>query len=725
MLRRILRGLLKAAFGFEACNAEVLKSPGPLLLVPNHVSWLDWLFLYTLLDLDWKFVVSRQVARRSPIHRLLVFNRRTFPIDNNSASEVRRLAEFLRNGGRLVLFAEGQISRTGTLMKLYEGAGLLLHASGARVAACYLRGAERLKWSRQPGWRRWFPKVSAHFSGILAPPSQPGLSAAAARSRLTNWLRDRMVELQFRVETAHGPRHLLEAVTETAAQIPGKTILQDAAMRELSYRRLLAGAELLAGRLERRLRDPGRPAGVLLPASNAAPIVFLALWSLGRAPVALNFSLGAAVLCRCLELAGLRQVITSRRFLEAVRLDPAELTRAGAEVICLEDLQMEISAPAKALAWLRCAIEPRRLWRLRRKRPDAPPPGPEETAVIVFTSGSEGDPKGVRLTHGNILANVRQLLAVVDVTDRDRIFNVLPIFHSFGFTVGVCAGLIRGIYTFQYPSPLHYRLIPALFYDRHCTVLVGANTFLRGYASKAHPYDFHTLRLLFAGAEKVREDTARLWAQKFGVRILEGYGVTECSPVVSVNTPMAPRHGSAGRFLPGIEWRLEPVEGVSEGGRLWVRGPNVMAGYLQPEADARFRARAGWHDTGDIAAVDEEGFLYIKGRARRFAKVGGEMVSLAAVEESLAEAFAHLGPEFELAVLSRRDARRGETLVAVVNSPEASLEAMRDALKARGFSNLWIPREVICAPELPKLAAGKIAYPALERMLERRRVSKE
>jgi acyl-[acyl-carrier-protein]-phospholipid O-acyltransferase/long-chain-fatty-acid--[acyl-carrier-protein] ligase len=309
------------------------------------------------------------------------------------------------------------------------------------------------------------------------------------------------------------------------------------------------------------------------------------------------------------------------------------------------------------------------------------------------------------------------MLSVIDVEDSDRMFNSLPLFHSFGLTVGTLLPLVRGLYCFLYPSPLHYRLVPVAIYDRACTIMLGTNTFLNGYARKAHPYDFRSVRLLFAGAEKLQEVTAQTWAQRFGVRILEGYGATECSPCLSVNTPMLPCYGSAGRLLPDIEYKLEPVEGVSEGGRLFVRGPNVMRGYLNPEANAKFQALEGWYDTGDVVQVDADGFVHIRGRLKRFAKVSGEMVSLTAVEEALAGAFPEFGFRCEVAVISKPDEDRGEALIAVTNEAKLKLEQIRNLLKSKGFSNLSVPRELKYLREIPKLGTGKVNHRELEKKL--------
>jgi acyl-[acyl-carrier-protein]-phospholipid O-acyltransferase/long-chain-fatty-acid--[acyl-carrier-protein] ligase len=278
-------------------------------------------------------------------------------------------------------------------------------------------------------------------------------------------------------------------------------------------------------------------------------------------------------------------------------------------------------------------------------------------------------------------------------------------------------GVSRGIFVFLYPSPLHYRIIPSLLYDLDCTIFFGTNTFLNGYARKAHPYDFRSLRMLIAGAEKLQEATANAWARQFGARVLEGYGATECSPVVTINTWLNPRYGSAGRFLPGIEYKFEPVEGVDEGGRLWVRGPNIMRGYLNAEPNAKFQAQGGWYDTGDIARVDEDGYLFILGRLKRFAKVSGEMVSLTAVEEALAGAFPQYGMRFQAAVITRPDAERGEALIAVSNEEKLNLDEIRAAIQAKGLSNLCVPREVKYVREIPKLGTGKVNLRELEKLV--------
>lgn len=720
-MRTLLHWFLRVCFGFRAYNTEVLKTPGPVLLIPNHVSWLDWLYLYVLLELDWKCVVSSIAAQYSWIHGKIMLNRRTFPIDTSSPYAAKHMAEHLEQGGRLVLFAEGQVSYTGSLMKIYDGTGFLLHKTRAKLITCYIRGANRLLWSRQPGWRRWWPRITVHFGPVLEAPKPQHLSAAQMRTRLTGWLRDQMIRQQFEAEMEFGPRHVLDAIVQAASEQPGKAILQDATMKELTYRRLLVGARLLAGKLQPPLAAGAGRVGVLLPNVNGMPVVLLSLWSLGKVPAILNFSTGLPTLRACAQLAGLKQIVTSRTFLARAKLKVEPLLDAGLQFIYLEDLRDQISGRERLGAMLRALFALKSVLR-RPPEPHAPSGASADpadaSAVILFTSGSEGVPKGVDLSHRNLLANVRQMLAVIDLEDRDRIFNALPTFHSFGLTVGTLLGLVRGCYVFLYPSPLHYRVVPSVLYDRYCTVFLATNTFLNGYARKAHPYDFRAVRYLFAGAEKVQEETARTWMQRFGVRILEGYGATECSPCLSVNVPMAPRSGSAGRFLPGLEYRIDPIDGVADGGRLLVRGPNVMRGYLNADANAKFLALEGWYDTGDIVSVDPDGFMFIRGRLKRFAKVSGEMVSLTAVEDALAGAFPHYGLRCEVAVVTRPDEDKGEALIAVTNEPRLKLDEIRAAIKAKGLTNLCVPREVRAVREIPKLGTGKINHRELAKVLE-------
>jgi acyl-[acyl-carrier-protein]-phospholipid O-acyltransferase/long-chain-fatty-acid--[acyl-carrier-protein] ligase len=446
----------------------------------------------------------------------------------------------------------------------------------------------------------------------------------------------------------------------------------------------------------------------MMPNANATLVAFLGLTAFRRVPAMLNFSAGADGMLSACRAAGVKTVVSSHAFVEKAKLTTiVQRMEAHVRFVWLEDVRAGIGLGAKLRAKWDAA------------RPSANLPGAsgaaEAPAVILFTSGSEGVPKGVVLSHRNILANCAQLASVIDFNPTDRVFSALPMFHSFGLVAGMLLPLLNGVRTFLYPSPLHYRTVPALIYDTDATLCFGTDTFLNGWAKYAHPYDFYRMRYIFAGAEKVRDATKRLFAEKFGVRVMEGYGVTETAPVLALNTAMHGRSGTVGRLLPGIEHRLEPVPGVAAGGRLFVKGPNVMLGYLRAGAPGVIEPPPdGWYDTGDIVDVDAEGFVAITGRAKRFAKIAGEMVSMGAAEALVAS----LWPDSQHAVLALPDARKGEQLLLVTTRMGAELREILAHARAKGVAEISVPRAIQHVDSLPLLGTGKVDYPAVQRMAE-------
>jgi acyl-[acyl-carrier-protein]-phospholipid O-acyltransferase / long-chain-fatty-acid--[acyl-carrier-protein] ligase len=425
----------------------------------------------------------------------------------------------------------------------------------------------------------------------------------------------------------------------------------------------------------------------------------------------LNYTLGAKSLLASCQAAQIRRIYTSQRFVVAAKLEHlVDKRREVAAVVYLEELRDQITPWRKVAAAIASRFVALQYSRRRVKY--------DEPAIVLFTSGSEGMPKGVVLSHANVLANREQTAARVDFSSQDVILNALPLFHSFGLTVGTLLPILSGMRTFFYPSPLHYRIVPEIAYDVNATIMFGTNTFLAGYARFAHPYDFYSVRYVFAGAEKLKDETRRVWTDKFGVQIFEGYGTTEASPGLATNTPIDTRVGTVGRFLPGIDYALDPVPGV-EGGRLSVRGPNIMLGYLKHDMPGVIQPPStergpGWYDTGDIVTIDADGFITIQGRAKRFAKVGGEMVSLAAVEELALRAW----PGAQHAAVSLPDFQKGEQLILVTTHADPQRAELSAQARADGMSELHVPKRIVPVAAIPLLGSGKTDYPAVHALVE-------
>jgi acyl-[acyl-carrier-protein]-phospholipid O-acyltransferase/long-chain-fatty-acid--[acyl-carrier-protein] ligase len=489
----------------------------------------------------------------------------------------------------------------------------------------------------------------------------------------------------------------------------GRRILEDLKQVEYSYRDLLKMV-LMLGRLVARATAPNERVGLLLP--NVAPTLSLifGMSALRRVPAMLNYTAGTDGLQAACVAAEIRTIVTSRAFVEQAKLADKLAALQGVRLLFLEDLRAQIFLSDKL--WLV-------LYALRFPRAVELAAVPDDPAVVLFTSGSEGKPKGVVLSHRALLSNIAQIRAVIDFSVEDKVLNALPIFHSFGLTAGALLPVLTGANLFLYPSPLHYRVIPELAYDRGCTVLFGTNTFLGNYAKFAHPYDFYRLRYVIAGAEKLSDAVRGVWFEKFGIRIFEGYGATETAPVLAVNTPMTYRTGTVGPLLPGIEYRLEAVPGIEAGGLLHVRGPNLMTGYLRYEHPGELERPSssmgeGWYNTGDIVSLDEDGYLKIVGRVKRFAKVAGEMVSLEVVEKMAGLA----SPNAAHAASTQVDAQRGETVVLFSSDAALTREAMQAVAREQGWPELAVPRKIVRVDALPLLGTGKLDYVTLKTWAE-------
>ena len=700
MLRCILKPLLRVEFSGDARAFRNERT----LIVANHESLMDGALLGSFLPVDATFVVHTEVTRKWYFRLLLRFVPH-LAVDSASPLAMKLICRLVETGTPVVIFPEGRLTVTGSLMKIYDGAAFVAAKTGATVVPVRIEGSGLSFLGRLAGIYplRLLPKIRITLRPTCTIP-MPQLPSAKQRRRRAGDLMRRVL-LDMLVAT-RPQRTLYQAFLDAKRLFgAGYRLVEDVRQCEESYGSLLRMA-LGAGRLLSTVTRPGEMVGVMTP--NAAPTLALVLGlsATGRIPAMLNYTAGPDGLRAACAVACIRNIVTSRAFLEKARLTQLVEGLPGITVHYLEDLRGRVRLADK-LWILRHRLFPRLLGRGQ---------DPRDAAVVLFTSGSEGTPKGVVHSHRSLLSNVAQIRAIADFSPRDKFMVALPVFHSFGLACGVVMPLVSGCRVFLYPSPLHYRAIPEIVYDRNCTVLFGTSTFLANYGKHAHPYDFGRVRYVVAGAEKLSEEVRRLWMEKFGIRVLEGYGVTECAPVIAVNVPMACRIGSVGQLVPGMQYELEPVPGVPDAGVLHVCGPNLMMGYLLHDRPGVIRPpasiRPGWYCTGDIVAVDTDDFVHIRGRVKRFAKIAGEMISLEVVERIATAA----SPAGMHAASTREDAAKGEAVVLFTTDAALAREQLSAAARSLGAPDLAVPRRIQVVAQIPLLGTGKTDYVRLKQL---------
>lgn len=708
-LKKFLHWFLTLLYKVEIEGLENYTRAGDrVLIIANHVSFLDPLLLGVFLPDNITFAINTQIARQRWIRPFLRLST-VFEMDPTNPLSLKGLVHHLQNDSKVVIFPEGRITVTGSLMKIYDGTGMVADKSQAMILPLRIKGAEYTRFSRIHNLvrLRLFPKISIK---ILPPTRMEVPDHVKGRERRKycgHVLADLMTEMIFATSNY---RQTIFAQLLEARKIHGgrHIVVEDLERRPLNYNALITRTMIIANLL-RCITEEHENVGVMLPNSSKTLIVLLGLQVYNRVPTMLNFSTGSVGMLSACRTARIKTVLTSRRFIELGKLSAdAESLAEQVNLVYLEDLAEKISLPDK-LRGLYMGRTANFWYRHNQYSPDSP-------AVVLFTSGSEGAPKGVLLSHANILCNHKQLGARINFNAQDIVLNVLPMFHSFGFTAGTLFPALNGIKTFLYPTPLHFSVIPEIAYEINATVLFSTNTFLAAYGRKAHAYDFYSIRYAFAGAEKLQDSTRELWAEKFGLRILEGYGATETSPIASVNTPMECKAGTVGRLLPAMQYRLEEVPGIEDAGKLHLAGPNIMLGYLLADNPGKLVPPEsifgkGWYDTGDIVSVDDEGYITIRGRSKRFAKISGEMVSLTVVEQLAIDAW----PDGQHAVISIPDEKKGEQLVLVTTQQGATTQQL--AAASPGVGGIYFPKKIIVMEKLPALATGKVDYPAVTRLV--------
>jgi acyl-[acyl-carrier-protein]-phospholipid O-acyltransferase/long-chain-fatty-acid--[acyl-carrier-protein] ligase len=691
----ILRFLCNILFKIRFTGLEKIDLTKPVIIMPNHLSLLDAVLLGLHLPAEVTFVVNTEIAKR---FGLLIKLRKHIAVNPLNPYSVRQMVRTVQQGSPLLVFPEGRITTTGGLMKIYSGIAYIGLKTGAALYPVAINGLERSKLSylQDKVRTKWFPKVSITigdpFLLVLTKDKSLKIQKAEAADQIQQKLQ---VEL-FKSRTKKNMNLFNEIIVEGQRNGFGFTVCEDPTQK-LTYKRLLIAAYIFSRKLTQPLRAQDRVA-MLLPNSAGQVITLLALFRMGKSPALLNFSAGRQNIQDACETASVKTVITSRQFVTKAQLGPViEALEGTYTLLYLEDIRGTVHFADKLIGFIHFLMKQKATV--------------HNNEVVLFTSGSENKPKGVVLSHDNLYANVQQARTMIDFTSKDVVFNAMPMFHSFGLTAGTMLPLLSGMKVYMYPSPLHYKVIPEIIYDIHATVLFGTSTFFAAYGKFAHPYDFHSLRHVITGAEKLKDEVRSLWADKFGIRLLEGYGTTEAAPVVTLNTPLQVKRGTVGRFLPGIEHRLEPVPGI-EGGNLWIKGPNLMKGYLIHGKG--FIPCPEWYDCGDVVSVDKDGFVKLHARLKRFAKIGGEMVSLNVVEEIAMQCYPHAS----IAAIAVQDVRKGEKIVLYHTGVELDLQRFKEAVKQSGYSPLTIPSSLKMIEQMPLLGNGKIDYVTLKQRAE-------
>ena len=703
IIKKLLKFYYKSRYRMQVKHLEA-QPQGSVLYTPIFSSAIDPVLAALFLPGEPRLALPRHHTVNWPKWLLRVID--PILLDANESDSLREFIHLLKGGRNGIFFPEERQSPNGLLGKLHRSLAMIAEQSGVPLVPVKMSGAEHTRHARSAGNEYALLKW-VKITIVVGKAQKLNLEYDSAQKRrketqrqIWHAMRDFKCDAEWRRET------LFHSCLRTRQQWGGghlAVIEQDGL--EIPWNQLLTRIILFTDIFKKYVQQKER-VGCFLPNSGHAVSTFFGIQRCGAIPAMLNYSVGANTLLACCKTAHIKHVVTSRRFLDAGKLAhlATALEEDGIKLIYLEDEAKGITTYKRIMGYVRALFS----------RPEHRPGEELDIAVILFTSGSEGSPKGVALSHANVQANATQMVSSVHFSSKERVLSSMPMFHSFGLCSATLAPLIVGMPVVLYPTPLHFKVIPSIAYTMRCTIMLGSNAFLNGYAKSADPLELCELETVACGGDRLKENTYNLWLNKFGVRIVEGYGVTECSPVVSINDNGGYRFGSVGHLLPCIKARLKPVEGVLKGGSLQVSGPNVMCGYLSDEEPSGLRVpQDGWYDTGDIVSIDDEELLTIEGRLKRFAKIGGEMLSLAAIEEAIQQNW----PDCAHAVISIPDETRGEVLLLVTEQPDLTREELRVFFKEKGLPDIALPKQIFHVQELPRVGIGKADYIKIKSMV--------
>ena len=695
-LRFALR-LLKVQVSFDVAPENL---PQKAIYISNHASWLDPIILFAYLPNSPFFLLHPRLYRNKWIKFFLGHAHKT-EFNYMDPANIKKVIQLVNHDRSIVMFPEGMMTDNGDMMKIYEAPVIVADRTDAPFIPIWISGAEFSPFSETSGTvpHRPFPKIRVKVSK----PQKIIVNEVLKKNR--DYLKDQtyMMLNNLRFEARFRNNVALFKKLVRTSKLYGKTsaferreIIEDIKRVPQTYMDIIIKSHILGAKFA-LITDDKENVGVILPNSIENVVTFFGLSAYNRIPVMLNFSLGPKIVASMCKTALVRRVITAKSFVEKAKLQETieTLQKEGIKICFLEDIAASITLKDKIKAYF--------AYKTKRVPVEQ---NPQDPAVILFTSGSDGAPKAVVLSHSNIFSNVVQTTCVAQLNLQDLLFNALPMFHSFGLTIGTLFPLLTGAKVFLFPSPLQYRTITELLYELKVTMMIATDTFYKVYARLSHPYDFRKIRLCIAGAEGVKDETRNLMAERLGVILLEGYGTTECSPLLTINTLLFNKYGTLGKLVPGIEYRLDDVEGLDDAKELVVKGPNIMMGYILPEnPGVLVPVKDGWYHTGDVVTVDDLGFIKLVDRVKRFAKIGGEMISLTAVENNTKEICPY--EDFKCVAVALPHPKKGEQIVLVSNNADLTRKDFIDFVTKNGLSELYVPSVLLYKEEFPVFATGK------------------